>query len=88
MADEMDMEAQVRVFTAALQVYSERDKVHNGLWKKDEPNELSGQALHKAKRLDHHCRPGQENPHQAMEDALDLINYAAFTIRRLSLDGS
>jgi len=87
MADEAELVEHNMVLRQALHKYQERDAIHKGLWAEDEPHELSGQALHKAKRLDHHCRPGQENPVQAIDDALDLINYAAFTIRRLSLDG-
>ena len=84
MANERDLELHGKVFAAAMKLYQERDDTHNALWKKDTPFELSGLALHKAKRVDHHCRPGTENPEQAIDEALDLINYAAFTIRRLS----
>jgi hypothetical protein len=83
MADIDELNAQAQVFTAALEVYERRDEVHKGLWKNDLPYELAGQALHKVKRVDFHCHPAQENPKQAIEDAVDAINYLAFVIRQL-----
>jgi hypothetical protein len=86
MANEQDLELQGRVLAKAVKLYQERDDTHDGLWKNDAPFELAGLMLHKAKRVEHLCRPGAEKPEQAIDEALDLINYAAFTIRRLSGD--
>jgi hypothetical protein len=80
MATDEDLDQQSVVFSAALKLYSERDAVHQGLWKNDDAAELAEQALHKAKRVKHHAA---DNPAQAIEDATDMINYAAFTIRKL-----
>lgn len=80
MATEEDLDQQGVVFNAAIQLYAERDAVHEGLWKNDDAMELAEQALHKVKRVKHHA---ESNPSQAIEDATDALNYLAFTIRKL-----
>lgn len=83
MATNQDLKEHADVLDMALALYKNRDEVHQGLWKGDTPHELAGQALHKAKRVDHHCRDGGENPKQALDEALDLINYSVFIIRQM-----
>jgi hypothetical protein len=84
MANVQDIDDHELVFDAAMKVYRERDEVHQGLWKNDSAYELAQLALHKAKRVELHCRSELGTPdEQVIEEAIDLINYAVFVIRKL-----
>ena len=72
MATQEDIEEHRSVFNQALVVFGERDEVHKGLWKEMDMPEEDHLIQHKAKRWAHTRNE---------EDAIDLINYVAFSIQ-------
>lgn len=88
---------QMLVFCAAVRKNAEREKTYSGLWRQDTLAEIAEMAAHKAKRMarhEHNMRgpfvdDDQEAHEQqiydaAKDDAIDLVNYAAFTRRRVN----
>ena len=66
---------QFKVYMEALDIYVEREATHGGLWKEsgaaDTAFHLKSKALRISNNLDN------------LDDALDAINYAAFTVRNV-----
>ena len=75
-----DNVAQMAVFVKAMTIYQEREKKHLGLWK-DQP--LSD-TLHHIHSKHARVRAQVVNVKDPdMDDALDLLNYTAFLVRRV-----
>jgi hypothetical protein len=88
---------QAVVFCTALRKNADRERTYDGLWRQDSISEIADMAAHKAKRMrrhEHNMRgpftpedgaDGAVHEQQiydaAMDDAIDLVNYAAFTVR-------
>jgi hypothetical protein len=85
---------QLTVFCKALQKNQEREGQYVGLWREDTIAQMAEHARHKAARMARHehnmagpfVDDAQEEHEQqiydaAMDDAVDLVNYGAFTVR-------
>jgi len=68
--------AQFLVLMEALELFRVRDPHHKSLWKEYGASDTAFHCKSKALRLN-------VAPPEHLDDALDLINYAAFTIRNV-----
>jgi len=71
-----NMEGQFEVLMEAFALFMERDPHHKSLWKEYGASDTAFHCKSKALRLN-------VAPPEHLDDALDLINYAAFTIRNV-----
>lgn len=74
---------QKEVMEDALRIYKQRERTRGGLWKDFGPEEDAMHMRSKAARV--HAiifNPSVPN-NDALDDALDLINYAAFLVRKV-----
>jgi hypothetical protein len=81
--------SQLDVMVSAMEIFQERTQAHGDLWKEGPSLEQAFQVKHKAHRmlnaaLRRHCEgESEDNELLLIDSALDLINYAVFTIRQL-----
>ena len=69
----------LNVMSRAQEIYLQRDAKYKGLWKDGGPQDSAFHAQHKASRL---VRATADDTFDegAIDDALDLVNYAVFFI--------
>ncbi len=73
----MDDVEQFMTMMEAFEIYKERNDLRQNLWKQDNPGELAGHCISKAKRMCLTAVPGTFE-----DDALDLVNYSVFFVRQ------
>ena len=80
-----DRREQANVFAEAMEIYEERSAARGQLWKEFDERDAAVHIRSKAARL----YVAVENPDadgadaEALDSALDLINYAAFAVRHI-----
>lgn len=67
---------QLEVFMEAFELFMVRDQHHKSLWKEYGASDTAHHCKSKAMRLN-------VEPAEHLDDAYDLINYAAFTVRNV-----
>lgn len=67
---------QFAVLAEALELFMERDAHHRSLWKEYGATDTAHHCKSKAMRLN-------VEPAEHLDDAMDLINYAVFTVRNV-----
>lgn len=73
---------QLEVLLEAFTKFQERNAKYQDLWIDDDLDDLAANALHKAKRLKMAAQNiAQLDPLDFVDDAIDLMNYAAFFVR-------
>lgn len=81
--DEADsIDAQKDVLDEALDKFVERNAVHQDLWKQDDLAGIAQSIKSKSLRIVAQAVDAQPNVEQMQDDALDLINYAGFLLRK------
>ncbi len=82
-----DVKQQAVVMFQALDIFVEREQVRGGLWKKMGTHDSAYQLKSKTMRLMAMLSSGLEKKpeltDEAVDDALDAVNYAVFFIRNL-----
>lgn len=83
---ETESEAQqIFAFGLAYTIFRQRNAVYKDLWKEDEIAGLIAHVQHKAKRVERLSEiPGLAD--NAIDDAVDLVNYSLFLLRMVVLD--
>lgn len=74
----ISMAEQMLTMMSALEIFQERDKRYKGLWRGDGAMDSAMHVHSKAARV---RQAGLDGPPAALDDAHDIINYAAFYIR-------
>lgn len=80
---------QLTVLREAMAIYDERERRHQGLWKETELPDLllhCRSKLARLTRLVDNPPPVRIITMEDCDDGLDLINYTAFIVRRLTGD--
>jgi hypothetical protein len=80
-ADSID--AQKAVLDEALDKFVVRNAVHQDLWKEDDLAGIAQSMKSKTLRIGAQASSAEPNVDQIMDDAVDLINYAGFLIRKV-----
>lgn len=73
---------QLGVYIEAFDIYRERQERYHDLWKEAGARDNAHHAKSKALRIDAELR-GLGDVAPDLDDCLDLINYAAFTVRNV-----
>ena len=81
--DTLDTMAQLRVFTHAMHIYVQREEKRGGIWKEFDPEDKLMHLRDKLRRMEYSWEHFSDGATLDLDDAYDLLNYAAFYIRQV-----
>lgn len=81
--DRPDVHRQARVLLLALDIYAERNVKYRDNWRRSGWRGIVVRVRERSDRLWDMMWPGTGEPEEAVDDAVDLINFAAFLVRAI-----
>lgn len=78
---EQDMKAQLAVLLNAMDIYAEREAHHHQLWKEMGYTDSAHHLRSKAARVGKSVSMDTAESEEAVDEAIDAINYAAFFVQ-------